>query len=241
MIRLLIAITFALLALAPARSQTCFDFSSGVDFAGLDIAEVKTGEKRVRFIDGNCDGGAGNPACIRKAFVTPGDLVLIEQVFDAHACAAFVNAKGAATYGLLPNERLGAPFEPADTRPEALLGDWRRTEATIAISDDADGAYRFEGAATFGALDPERVTNGAVNTGAFSFLARPGSNLLAQLAVPEPEEQGKPLMARPAAEAGQEDGCRVAFAALGPYLAVHDNGMCGGMNVSFTGVYRRRD
>jgi hypothetical protein len=25
---------------------------------------------------------------------------------------------------------------------------------------------------------------------------------------------------------------------LGPYLVVADNGRCGGMNVSFTGVYR---
>jgi hypothetical protein len=37
-----------------------------------------------------------------------------------------------------------------------------------------------------------------------------------------------------------DDGCTVTMRLLGPYLVADDNAECGGMNVRFTGVYRRR-
>jgi hypothetical protein len=37
-----------------------------------------------------------------------------------------------------------------------------------------------------------------------------------------------------------DDACTVTMRLLGPYLVVDDNAECGGMNVRFTGVYRRR-
>lgn len=36
-----------------------------------------------------------------------------------------------------------------------------------------------------------------------------------------------------------DDACTVTMRLLGAYLVVDDNGECGGMNVRFTGVYRR--
>lgn len=33
------------------------------------------------------------------------------------------------------------------------------------------------------------------------------------------------------------DDCLAPLHLLGPYLAVEDNGNCGGMNVRFTGIY----
>jgi hypothetical protein len=38
----------------------------------------------------------------------------------------------------------------------------------------------------------------------------------------------------------EDDSCKVSMLLFGRYLVVHDNGECGGMNVSFTGVYTRR-
>jgi hypothetical protein len=37
-----------------------------------------------------------------------------------------------------------------------------------------------------------------------------------------------------------DDACTVTMRLLGPYLVARDNAECGGMNVSFTGVYKRR-
>jgi hypothetical protein len=34
--------------------------------------------------------------------------------------------------------------------------------------------------------------------------------------------------------------CRVQMRRMGSYLLVKDNNMCGGHNVTFTGIYRRR-
>jgi hypothetical protein len=36
------------------------------------------------------------------------------------------------------------------------------------------------------------------------------------------------------------DDCRARLRLFGPYLAIEDNTGCGGMNVTFTGVYTRR-
>ena len=36
-----------------------------------------------------------------------------------------------------------------------------------------------------------------------------------------------------------DDACKVSMTLVGDYLVVDDNGQCGGMNVRFTGVYRR--
>jgi hypothetical protein len=220
-----------------ARAQTCFDFSSGVDFNALDLAQVKPGEKRVYFNTGDC----GEASCKSKAFVVPGDLVLIEQVFDESACAVFVNKKGVATYGLLPNDRLTSPDNRHDESEQALIGRWLRTEAEITVQDGGEpGQMRFDGSATFGALDEERVANGGVNTGAFSFLLAPSSGTIPQIIAPEPDENGAPKEARMARELAKPDDyfCALEFAARGPYLAVRDNNQCGGNNVSFTGVYR---
>jgi hypothetical protein len=38
-----------------------------------------------------------------------------------------------------------------------------------------------------------------------------------------------------------DSGCHARFRRVGPYLAVVDDNNCGGLNVSFTGVYRRRN
>jgi hypothetical protein len=38
-----------------------------------------------------------------------------------------------------------------------------------------------------------------------------------------------------------DDICRIKLWRLGPYLVAADNVRCGGMNVSFTGVYRKAE
>lgn len=41
-------------------------------------------------------------------------------------------------------------------------------------------------------------------------------------------------------EAGNATDCKVWLRRLGPWLVVDDNLACGGMNVTFRGVYRRQ-
>lgn len=216
-------ITAALLAsTAAAEAQQCADLGQKSNFAELQVSRVKAGAPRLAFSKTDC-ASIKPGACLSNAFVMPGDVVLIGQVFDASACAAFVNAKGQVTTGLLPNDRLEVPMPRPRQVAAELVGTWKRTEAVIVIKPKGrDGMLAFAGNATYGALDKGRVARGAVNLGEFSFDLKPGSNSVAA-----PPDKG------------DATDCAVAMIALGPYLAVEDNRMCGGNNVSFTGLYRR--
>lgn len=218
---------------AAAHAEQCPEPARG-DFERLDVAQVKPGQPRVAFKKADCTSAKAG-ACQSKAFVIPGDVVLISQVFDASACAVFVNAKGQTTTGLLPNDRLEAPTPRTRTDAAVLVGTWKRTEATISVKrQGSDGTLTFSGDATYGAFDKGRVARGAVNSGEFSFSLKPASNRLdvsltsaADGVVPVPRDKGDPT------------DCAIAMIGLGPYLVVEDNLNCGGANVSFTGIYRR--
>jgi xylose isomerase len=69
--------------------------------------------------------------------------------------------------------------------------------------------------------DPDRVKRGAVHVGALGTQGVPKGDRLNVV-----DTDGYP--------------CRVRMRLLLPYLIVADNGACGGMNVSFSGVYRRQ-
>lgn len=199
----------------------------------MNLAQVKSGQARVPFLKEDCTSNKPG-ACQSTAYVMPGDVVLIGKVFDASACAAYVNAKGQATTGLLPNERLQAPIPSPKADPSAFVGTWRRTEAEIVIkANGRGGLLSFAGNATYGAFDKNRVARGAVNLGEFDFDWQPRANSV------DISIKGSEPVARDAKGVDETD-CAVALMALGPYLVVEDNRNCGGMNVSFTGIYRQR-
>lgn len=105
----------------------------------------------------------------------------------------------------------------------------------ITIVANVDGSLSVDGAAVFGADDPERVASGAINVGSFA------GNIPADWI-----EDGKVVIAStgeeiiPTSEAGQYD-CWVEMALEGETLVVDDNGQCGGLNVSFAGTYERAE
>jgi hypothetical protein len=110
-------------------------------------------------------------------------------------------------------------------------GSWSREEATIDVKPASKaGALSIEGQATFGALDPDRAKRGDINTGDFEGVVIPNG---ADLSFPMGDD-GAPL------PVDQAEGCKVWMGRLGRYLLVSDNWNCGGMNVTFSGVYTRK-
>jgi hypothetical protein len=206
----------------PAVARECRDVTDRASFAELNIAEVKPDRARVSFSNPVCTATAAK-ACEMKAFVVPGDVVLVGEVFDAAACAIFVNAKGQLTSGLLPNASLRAPKVKLRETSDALVGNWTRTEASMFITPTSKGTLSVTGQATYGATDKGRVTRGAVNMGEVAFAGQPKANRIAD-----------------GWDKKDDPACAVDMIALGPYLVVADNRACGGANVSFTGIYRRR-
>ena len=170
-------------------------------------------------------------ACQSKAFVVPGDEVVLSGTLGRYVCASFANGRGNVTNGWLSDAAV--TVSPAAANAPALAdwtGRWVGLEQRINIRANAAGELAIEGDATYGSRDPERVKRGAVNMGDISGTVKPVGDTAAFAM----GDNGT----LPYEQAG-DDVCRVRLRRLGPYLAVADNNNCGGHNVSFSGVYRR--
>jgi len=209
------------------------------------LREIAAGAGRVHFVkDGSAQKGCpdAGPSCVAPLFVIQGDAVVVTGTKGEFACATHTGPapKAASTSGWLPRDVLVVPRPASHDAPgpganKDWLGDWRSgPERRIRIRDKPDGRLDMEGEATFGARDPDRVKRGAVNTGDFSATVVPAGSHLAFLV----GDGGRPLAYDPQ-RAKKETLCGLLFWRLGPYLVAADNLQCGGVNVTFTGVYRR--
>lgn len=220
--------------LMSGAALACSDETDPQMFGALQIAEIKRSAGRTHFYDADCDAGAkGLDACRRKAYVQPGDVVLLGDIYDTTACATFVDKTGRATSGIIKGNTV-QPVRGADeTTKRAFLGRWVREEAEISVTPKGAG-LAFTGEATYGGKDPQRVARGAVNSGNIDFISDPASN---RLSVGLSGADGATAVAKDKAAATD---CQLDMIALGPYLVVRDNMQCGGMNASFTGIYRKK-
>ncbi len=166
-------------------------------------------------------------ACGLKAFLVPGDEVLAIAGDGPYVCAAFKSPRGVETNGWLPRAALSfAPPKPATAQEWA--GQWRRDgEAEIVLRNRGD-EVEASGQATWGGSDPQRVRTGAVNTGEIGGSGKPRDRTLtlgyADSGAPPPPNA---------------PDCAARLRLFGRYLVVEDNGACGGLNVSFSGIYVR--
>jgi hypothetical protein len=172
---------------------------------------------------------SATPACRLTSYLVPGDRVLVGSSVDGYRCAIFRSADGHETSGFLASAALVDQPTASPALPD-WPGRWvRDDEASITIKVEG-AALVVRGEATWGAGDPERVKRGAVNTGDIDAAAMPRGNLITI---------GSDYDGTDPPDASKHDDCRARLRLFGPYLAVEDNTGCGGMNVTFTGVYSR--
>jgi len=93
-------------------------------------------------------------------------------------------------------------------------------------------SVEVSGNAMWGSYDRQRVKRGAVHVGELNGKGRPRGHTLAIGF--DPDRSGFP----PAKDTAP-DNCAAKLELYGRYLVVEDDGMCGGLNVSFTGIYVR--
>lgn len=173
-------------------------------------------------------------ACQRKGFVVQGDEVLAGPTRGGFVCVTYISpnarrVKGqfSETNGFLPIAAL-QDLPTASPKAVDFTGKWARSaEAEIAIAVGAGGKLKIDGEATFGAFDPGRVARGAVNSGVIEEEAVPKGDMIA---LGEGYDGTKPFDS-------DRSECQARIRLFGRYLAVEDNIGCGGVNVSFTGVY----
>jgi len=225
----------SLRALAPATADEAPGDCFGVDFDQqhpIVIGRIVTAKPRVYFLkdvsdDKSCP--ADTDACRQKAYLIPGDLVLIGKIFSdkanaAYACVVYESAaakKARWTKGWLPVASL-APVTPAPAPScSDWTGDWVHASGHITIANGANDAVTIQGEAFYDAAQN-------VHTGVIEATAKPARGLL-QFA-----DDGTIPFDDPKAE------CQVRMQRVEALLVVEDNNGCGGALVTFTGFYRRK-
>ncbi len=201
----------------------------------LALARVVTKEAKLYYVSGPRKGTPECPsaanACRLKAYLVPGDEVLTNATDDPYVCARFKTQSFNETIGLLPRASLQIVL-PEQVSIQKWDGTWRRdAEAEIVIKSRGD-EVTVSGNATWGGSDPQRVKRGAINTGELDASGKPRGQVLA--IGYDPDRSGFPP-----AKAAASDICAAQLELYGRYLTVEDNGGCGGVNVSFTGLYVR--
>ncbi|AWN52504.1 hypothetical protein [Methylobacterium sp. 17Sr1-1] len=231
----LIALTwFAGAGSALAAEGDCFDYGALGAGSGPSLGTIKPGEARVPFVASasgrkGCPGA--DPACREKAFLVPGNTVILGGTVPGFVCATYVGQKGAVRAGWLPESAVARERAPPAPAPKDWTGTWTAPEQTITIRPGkAAGTLAIEGDATYGTLDPDRVRRGAVNMGSVAGEAAPSGHTLA---FTMGDKGTLPFTA------GAPTDCRLRLQLLPPFLLAEDNSACGGLNVTFATVYRR--
>jgi hypothetical protein len=225
---------------ASAQGQPCYGVGVlGAGEAAPTLAIVAPAG-RLHFVKGGEEAGCpgASAACAMGAFVVGGDAVVVSTTSGDYACVTFTGPapKAVSTSGFLPHAQLAAPPPEKPVNVSAAwTGEWRSgDEQTITIKPKGDGRIVVHGDATYGGHDPERVKRGAVNAGQIEAEVSIADGAAAFASdgdgTTQPFEFKGP---------NDDDVCRVKLWRLGPYLVAADNVRCGGMNVSFTGVYRK--
>ena len=199
------------------------------------LARVVSKDARLHFIAGKSERMPACPsaesACRLRAYAVPGDEVLVDATEAPYLCAFFKSQTGRETRGWLPRAALQiAPSEGAPARQWA--GKWQRDrEAQIVIASHGD-EVEVSGDALWGSYDRQRVRRGAVHVGELSGKGRPRGHALA--IGYDPDKSGFP-----SGKDQPPEDCAAKLELYGRYLVVEDNLGCGGLNVSFTGIYVR--
>ncbi|WP_298952168.1 hypothetical protein [uncultured Methylobacterium sp.] len=173
-----------------------------------------------------------DPACRERAYLVPGDGVILGERRGAWICATYRGDRDdMGRTGWVSAEAVAVETSSA-VSVEGWLGTWTRAEAQIRVTPGGrPGTVSVDGGATWGGGDPDRAARGGIHTGEIAGTVAPKGDA-ASFAMGESETL--PV------ERGDPADCKVWLRRLGPWLVVDDNLACGGVNVTFRGVYRRR-
>ena len=196
----------------------------GADAMAQSAAECKTGDALGRVIGTGQlhfvnEYGARCPSdetgCRKATYVLPGDVMVTGSRSGKWLCATFPNKNGGSR-GWVDTARIAAV--PVDSKPplKAWLGTWDR---------DADTSIKLTAKGTKIVIDGSAIWNnpatGLPNDGELSGEIAPVRNKL-EIKSTDPNE------------------CQATLVLVGPYLSVTDNLHCGGLNVNFNGIFRRK-
>jgi hypothetical protein len=173
----------------------------------------KKGEKIYFYGDEREDCPDGKN-CRRKNYLVPGNEIIVSRSLGGYACSWFQPSRTSETVGWIKIDDLEwieTDQKPAD---RDWVGEWRFYDNKLLISKSGKpGIFA--------------VTGDAIWKG-------PGDNVHVGELDHAAERTGNKL------ELGSAEDCAVSMQLVGKYLIVSDNLKCGGTNVTFSGVYRKK-
>jgi len=192
----------------------CRNGAFASDAKEFKVARVRGARARRAYFYGDEEGCPGPaPKCRQKAYVIPGDALVVSRTIGEYVCAWFRPARGYETVGWLRADQLEVSETDANPAPARWLGEWELHENGLTISRGTKaGELRVQGSATWHGVGDN------VHVGEIDASAAPGGNTLAL----------------------EGDICKLTLRLVGDFLVADDNGECGGVNVTFDGVYRRK-
>lgn len=181
--------------------------------ADLGLARVTAPKVRFQQDGGDCPGPA---SCLLKPYVVKGDLVVTGRRHGAWICVLYPN--NFLNEGWVPLSSVS----PVPVKPTRAPADWtgrwvRDPQARLKITSLGGVMLRADGDAYWVGSTPDTVHYGEVHG-----RGQPKGDYLS---IPDK---------------GTEGACKPTFRRIGPYMAGFDDNQCGGLNVTFTGVYRRK-
>jgi len=202
----------------PKVEQECLSYDSVYENAPLFAIKPDAGQQRV-YLYTQARRCPNDKPCEaqQKAYLVSGDVVFAGPPNRGFRCAYNGSVKGKIVAGFIPVGNLTAMVEDDGLSTDFVIGAWNYEADSIEIkAAAAAGQVSGDGQATY-------QTAETVNEGSFS----------AQAPLAAGQKQ---LIFK---EGNDEASCVVKLHRRGPYLIASDNGNCGGLNVSFNGIYTK--
>ena len=201
----------------PKVEQECLSYDSAYENAPLFVVKSSSGEERV-YLYKQAQRCPNDKPCgsRQKAYLVDADVVFAGPPNQGFRCAYYGSSKGRIVAGFIPVENLKALMEDHAVSIDFVIGTWKYEDDSIDIKAAAAGQVSGDRQAYYRTAE-------TVNEGSFSAQA--------------PMTAGqKELVFK---EGNDESSCVVKLVRRGPYLVASDNSNCGGLNVSFNGIYTK--
>ena len=182
------------------------------------LAKIKgAAGDRIYFHGDDSERCPDDAACRLKTYVIPRDEVIVSRTFGKFACSWFQPRKGTETVGWIETDRLAWQEDMRQHR-RCGIGSANGAPTTMSFASRnrrRQASLAIKGEATWGSGD-------RTHTGELDYDAKPSADKMKF------------------GDGTDELDCQVTMQLVGKRLVVGDNLHCGGANVSFSGVYRKK-
>lgn len=186
-------------------------------YKDMKLGFVREGASDRSYFYGDYKGCPYKDDCRENAYIVPGDEVLVAKTQDGWSCVWY-QGPSRSFVGWMRSENLGLALYDSNYS----LSDWV-------------GTWRFIGTDTY--LKITETQQAVLNVSGESYWSN-GRGLTNFGSV---DETGAPKGRKLELKSGDETyDCKVHLTLVQEYLVVYDNKRCGGMNVTFDGVYLKK-